>query len=270
MDQIIEWKFRLSPLGEINEPGRAIVKTNNKKRLLDISIMIHSPKLSWGGVKKCLKLSRGAEIKIFVSGDKNIWHTRHFGGHVTTDTGKNICNSGRYLWNCAEKCGRTSSSRQQMKTVIYSSFFNVYLALSVAANMVDQNSLEFFCGKICRAPWCLAAAIVSCKVNEWLHCCGGQSWGHWMERWPAAPALRVIKPSSDSQIQITIIRTISWHGRRYNDIIRRAKVPKQCFPKVREWIWMDVPSHGLVLTTQLEQYQRRYEGIIPTVCWCWY
>ena len=155
MDQIIEWKFRLSPLGEINEPGRAIVKTNNKKRLLDISIMIHNPKLSWGGVQKCLKLSRGAEIKIFVSGDKNIWHTRHFGGHVTTDTGKNICNSGRYLWNCAEKCGRTSSSRQQMKTVIYSSFFNVYLALSVAANMVDQNSLEFFCGKFAglRGAW---------------------------------------------------------------------------------------------------------------------
>ena len=155
MDQIIEWKFRLSPLGEINEPGRAIVKTNNKKRLLDISIMIHSPKLSWGGVQKCLKLSRGAEIKIFVSGDKNIWHTRHFGGHVTTDTGKNICNSGRYLWNCAEKCGRTSSSRQQMKTVIYSSFFNVYLALSVAANMVDQNSLEFFAAKFAglRGAW---------------------------------------------------------------------------------------------------------------------
>ena len=269
MDQIIEWKFRLSPLGEINEPGRAIVKTNNKKRLLDISIMIHSPKLSWGGVKKCLKLSRGAEIKIFVSGDKNIWHTRHFGGHVITDTGKNICNSGRSL----KLCRKMRQDKQQPAADENRDLFVIFQCLPRLVSCRKHGWPKFtgvFCGKICRAPWCLAAAIVSCKVNEWLHCCGGQSWGHWMERWPAAPALRVIKPSSDSQIQITIIRTISWHGRRYNDIIRRAKVPKQCFPKVREWIWMDVPSHGLVLTTQLEQYQRRYEGIIPTVCWCWY
>ena len=255
MDQIIEWKFRLSPLGEINEPGRAIVKTNNKKRLLDISIMIHSSKLSWGGVQKCLKLSRGAEIKIFVSGDKNIWHTRHFGGHVTTDTAK-IFAILVDIFETVQKnaAGQAAAgSRWKPWSIRHFSMFTSPCQVPQTWLTVDQNSLEFFCGKICRAPWCLAAAIVSCKVNEWLHCCDGQSWGHWMERWPAAPALRVIKPSSDSQIQITIIRTISWHGRRYNDIIRRAKVPKQCFPKVREWIWMDGRSHGLILTTQLKQ-----------------
>ena len=256
MDQIIEWKFRLSPLGEINEPSSAIVKTNNKKRLPGISIMIHSPKLSWGGVQKCLKLSRGAEIKIFVSGDKNIWHTRHFGGHVTTGSGKNICNSGRSLKLCRKNAvGQAAAgSRWKPWSIRHFSIFTSPCQLpqtwltKIHWSFLQQN-LQGLLGAW--LPLLLAARLTNGFIVAAVRA-GDRAGSR-----PAAPALRVIKPSSDSQIQITIIRTISWHGRRYNDIIRRAKVPKQCFPKVREWIWMDGHSHGLILTTQLEQYHRR-------------
>ena len=157
MDQIIEWKFRLSPLGEINEPGRAIVKTNNKKRLLDISIMIHSSKLSWGGVQKCLKLSRGAEIKIFVSGDKNIWHTRHFGGHVTTDTAK-IFAILVDIFETVQKnaAGQAAAgSRWKPWSIRHFSMFTSPCQVPQTWLTVDQNSLEFFCGKFAglRGAW---------------------------------------------------------------------------------------------------------------------
>ena len=92
-----------------------------------------------------------------------------------------------------------------MKTVIYSSFFNFYLALSVAANMVDQNSLEFFAAKFAGAPLPL---LLAARLTNGFIVAAVRAGDRAGSR-PAAPALRVIKPSSDSQIQITIIRTIS-------------------------------------------------------------
>ena len=134
MDQIIEWKFRLSPLGEINEPSSAIVKTNNKKRLPGISIMIHSPKLSWGGVQNI---------------DKNIWHTRHFGGHVTTGSGKNICNSGRSL----KLCRKMRQDKQQPAADENRDLFVIFQFLPRLVSCRKHGWPKFtgvFCSKICR------------------------------------------------------------------------------------------------------------------------